>query len=1165
MAEKKGPGIDVGDAIIRFIGDLSDVNSKIDQIQGELTRELGRTSHQTAQGMKQDFSSFSEQFRREVVGALKSAFVPLTGLGDSARRTGKEFAAMRSHATDSSREVEKRMLSAAKSVRTGTTESMRAIRSMAEDTNRETRELMQNMNALSTAFIRATSDRQKAMSGGESKPAGQGWSLAGLGQGILSSFFGFGAYDMASRSVMKLRAEIGEGIAKAAAFERTMANVRTIVDESRYSVDALAVGILNLNPALGDATQLAEGLYEAISSGIAPEKAVAFIETVARFSRGSLSDMASSVRLLTSVLNAYGIETERAEEVSDVLFTTVNLGVVRGQELAQSFGRVTPVAAALNVPLREVSALLSTLTRGGLDCDEAITALRATMMEFLNPSKAAREKAAELGVEIGATAVKTKGFTQAMIDLAKASKGDQEATAIFFDNVRALTGVLSLTGKQAGTLAEIMAVMNDETLTAGQSMLALEKQTATLSAQFDRSKTILDRWFQGFALNANVATGVMRDIGDALDKLLARNPIELQVNVKGFDPKKNVLEFSEAELQKIKEQASSGSRVDLAYRDALLAKTLFDTEVAKKSGTTEQTAAFDRWVEAVKNVRKELEGAGSSSIAGLADGFSGLKVNTESFQKTIEKILPLTAEQKKIISDAAALGDKRIEIENRYAIKAQAARDALKGQNAALQGVLANYEKAKRQELDALAERQEKKAAKDEKADAKDFWGGLRNLETIQKERDATNEKLIYLQATNASLFDQTNMYVRLIDLENELNRAKKEGLKYTTAQETLVGRILEKGKGDPLGTYQLGQSGRTLDTKSIEGVAAAFRALGTENSFTLAGMVNQAEAAFDRIAASGMASSWDLLAAEQQIAELTIQLYHSMGLTITADMEKEYRERASLLDKHNRDISKLTGKSGPGADGLPYEKQQKSLRDLYKETHKANDQAGKEMSEFTDIALEFGDAMAQAAGSGLAAWISGTGSFGEAINQMLAQLAQYWMIRAIGEMAEGFACLFWRPAEAATHFKAAAGFGAAAAAAGLGGRAIGGGGGGAGSSSGSTSEYSRTTPETKRDTMGNTAYTATNLDYATGMSNAIKSSWTDQQAASRILQEVKTAQKESVIPSNYTVEIRAMDAKSFVDAMKTPSSRAAILNAVETGIKSNKQIRKLTQPRSTS
>jgi tape measure domain-containing protein len=115
----------------------------------------------------------------------------------------------------------------------------------------------------------------------------------------------------------------------------------------------------------------------------------------------------------------------------------------------------------------------------------------------------------------------------------------------------------------------------------------------------------------------------------------------------------------------------------------------------------------------------------------------------------------------------------------------------------------------------------------------------------------------------------------------------------------------------------------------------------------------------------------------------------------------------------------------------------------------------------YQDLGSMVGDTigqMVQGVGSLVEAWVLygdlGPNAVRKMTASILAGLAAQAAVKAIFQLAEGFAALFFNPAEAAAHFKAAALYGAVAIGAGLAGRAIAGDsfkeGGGKGSSSAS-------------------------------------------------------------------------------------------------------------------
>lgn len=282
-----------------------------------------------------------------------------------------------------------------------------------------------------------------------------------------------------------------EGASAALEFGAAFAEVTSIMDnrtpQGVAQIKQLHDEILNLNPALGDATELTKGLYEAISSGVEPAQAVRFVGESAIFAKAALTDTFTAVNVMTSILNAYGKEASEANHVSAALFETIVLGKTRGPELAGSLGRVIPVAASLKVNLNEVLAAVATLTLAGLDTDEAMTALRGSLVAILSPTSEAEKMAKQLGFSLRdmRDELRTKGLAAVLGEMAEKTRGSAEATSALFGNVRALNGVLTLTGAQASRYKEILGQITEASDKGVASQEAMQEILKSQQSQLD--------------------------------------------------------------------------------------------------------------------------------------------------------------------------------------------------------------------------------------------------------------------------------------------------------------------------------------------------------------------------------------------------------------------------------------------------------------------------------------------------------------------------------------------------------------------------------------------------------------------------------------------------------------------------------------------------------
>ena len=323
---------------------------------------------------------------------------------------------------------------------------------------------------------------------GFAKMTGAVISLKSLTSGLIITFAGFQVVN----AIRKWTAEISN-------FQDEFANVTTLVDTSIVSVDSMRKEVLSLGGTLGSATDLTKGLYQALSAGVEPARAVEFVGTAAKFAQAALTDTLTSVDVLTTILNAYGLEASQAAAVSDDLFEIIKQGKTTGQELAAALGRVIPTAAVLKVNLKELGAALATMTKGGLNTNEAVTALNQGLLTFLKPQAKAVKLSKEMGIELNRETIERHGLFGALKLLSekteeynkRTGKGS-EATAILFGNIRALKAILALTGPQAKEFENILGEMQN---TTGNTDIAFQKMSQTIGFQFKAAMNNVVRLF----------------------------------------------------------------------------------------------------------------------------------------------------------------------------------------------------------------------------------------------------------------------------------------------------------------------------------------------------------------------------------------------------------------------------------------------------------------------------------------------------------------------------------------------------------------------------------------------------------------------------------------------------------------------------------------------
>lgn len=271
----------------------------------------------------------------------------------------------------------------------------------------------------------------------------------------------------------------------AAQFEQRMRNVNSITKMSEAGLRDLSAATLDLSTRLPqDANTLAEGLYDIASSGFQGAEGLRVLDAAAKAASAGLSTTATSARAITAVLNAYGLSAASATDVSDVLFQTVNLGVISFDDLANQLGDFVGAAAAAKVPIDDAAAAIAAMTLAGVPAAEAATSLNQLFAKLVQPSEALANLYEQLGYESGATALQTRGLAGVMEDLRVATGGELTTLLQLFPEVRAARGALALMANEGKNYQEVSAGISDENVRQGATQAALKEQMKATSAEW---------------------------------------------------------------------------------------------------------------------------------------------------------------------------------------------------------------------------------------------------------------------------------------------------------------------------------------------------------------------------------------------------------------------------------------------------------------------------------------------------------------------------------------------------------------------------------------------------------------------------------------------------------------------------------------------------------
>ena len=275
-------------------------------------------------------------------------------------------------------------------------------------------------------------------------------------------------------------------------FEKTMANVLTLLsdtDKAKFR-EFLKEGSIEIVKNYGFAVaDTNKALFDAISAGVEAGKSIGFLDEASVLAIGGVTDLSVSVDGLTTIINAYKLETEDASVVAAAFFSAQKEGKTTVGELANGIGKAAPLANSLGISYQELLSATAALTKGGINTDEAFTYLRGTFTNLIKPTGELNklfEK--EFGHSMNASEVKTRGFEAILSELSILLEKYPNQLQSSIENVRALTAVTALSGKGLDDYRDILGKVNTDIGKNSSLNKAFAEQEETLSQHLEQAK-----------------------------------------------------------------------------------------------------------------------------------------------------------------------------------------------------------------------------------------------------------------------------------------------------------------------------------------------------------------------------------------------------------------------------------------------------------------------------------------------------------------------------------------------------------------------------------------------------------------------------------------------------------------------------------------------------
>ncbi len=269
-------------------------------------------------------------------------------------------------------------------------------------------------------------------------------------------------------------------------FDKSMTQIESLVGIAADKVSEMGETAKKMATDTGrSANEAAEALFFITSAGLRGADATDTLSASLKAAAVGLGETKTIADLATSAMNAYGVENLNATGATDILVASVREGKLEASELAGAMGGVIPIASNMGVSFAEVGAAMAAMSRTGTNAAVGATQLTAILASIKKPTMQSAEAMLALGTsqEEIAQSLEQKGLMPTLLDLSKRLKQTGMDASAIFPNIRALKGVLDLTGKGAADNEKIFDALNN---TLGATDEAFEKTSQSASFQFTK-------------------------------------------------------------------------------------------------------------------------------------------------------------------------------------------------------------------------------------------------------------------------------------------------------------------------------------------------------------------------------------------------------------------------------------------------------------------------------------------------------------------------------------------------------------------------------------------------------------------------------------------------------------------------------------------------------
>lgn len=279
-------------------------------------------------------------------------------------------------------------------------------------------------------------------------------------------------FRLISGALLAVKDAVNAGVSAIVEYDQALKDLQAITGATTLEVAQMGMKILEVaSTTKFSAQEIAQGMRVIGQAGFNASDAVETMQAVSDLATGTLSDMSTTVDLVTTAMRVFQIDATESANVADVFANAVNRSKLTIDKLRTAMNYIGPIARDSGVSFKELSASMMTLANSGLRASTIGTGLRRVFAELIDPSKKLRAAARNAGVALSELDPRASSLSEVIANLGLVVNDAQVAFDVF--GKRGAAAVLALSGTDS-KFREMLTTVDRSGVAAQQAAIQME-------------------------------------------------------------------------------------------------------------------------------------------------------------------------------------------------------------------------------------------------------------------------------------------------------------------------------------------------------------------------------------------------------------------------------------------------------------------------------------------------------------------------------------------------------------------------------------------------------------------------------------------------------------------------------------------------------------------